>query len=112
MALENYARSSVEDTLQDVALQVGLIGYRSAVACQDLLKGVNHPVPGPLVYWQEQKWFDVVSLLKRDTYGQYIQFKMVLVPCISEKLGKADWLCWSDEGDNLICKRLRLLYTQ
>lgn len=39
MALENYARNAVEDTLQDVALQVGLIGYRSAVACQDLLKG-------------------------------------------------------------------------
>ncbi len=41
MALEEYARNAVKDTLQDVALQVGLIGYRSAVACQDLLEGVN-----------------------------------------------------------------------
>ena len=93
MALENYARNSVEDTLQDVALQVDLIGYRSAVACQDLLKGVDHPVPGPLVYWQIQKWFDFVSLLKRNTDGHYELFKKVLVPCISEMLGKADWLC-------------------
>lgn len=41
MAVENYARNAVKDTLQDVALQIGLIGYRNPVACQDLLKGVD-----------------------------------------------------------------------
>ena len=48
MALEIYARTTVKDTLQDVALQVGLVGYRSAVACQDLFKGVTE-----MVGWRE-----------------------------------------------------------